>query len=75
MTEPAKSFARESAALLWRLAVYFAVLILSFWLLNEGYGWAKAALGVDFAKTPDLRPAEAVGLGQARLLIAALIAW
>ena len=75
MTEPAKSFARESAALLWRLAVYFAVLILSFWLLDEGYGWAKAALGVDFAKTPDLRPAEAVGLGQARLLIAALIAW
>jgi len=69
------NFAREAGGLLWRLVVYFVLLIGSFWLLSKGYSWAMHALGVEFARTPGVRPAEAVGLGQARLLIAAIFAW
>jgi membrane protease YdiL (CAAX protease family) len=67
--------AQETGALLWRLAVYFAILIGAFWLLSKGYSWATHALGVQFAKGPNTRPAEAVAFGQARLLIAAIVAW
>jgi uncharacterized protein len=71
----AKRIALEVFALIWRLVVYFAVLIAVFWLLSRGYSWAMHALGVQFARTPDAKPAEGVGFGQARLLIAAVAAW
>ena len=75
MPATAKHFALEFAGLIWRLAVYFAVLIATFWLLTRGHRWAMHALDVQFAQAPGMKPAEAVGLGQARLLIAAVFAW
>jgi uncharacterized protein len=75
MAETAKRITGELVSLIWRLAVYFAVLIAAFLLLSRGYSWAIHALGVQFAHAPGTKPAEAVGLGQARLLIAAVIAW
>lgn len=75
MRATSQRFAREFARLIWRLAVYFAVLIGAFWLLSKGYSWGVHALGVQFARAPGERPVEAVGLGQARLLIAAVLAW
>jgi membrane protease YdiL (CAAX protease family) len=75
MPSIAKHFTLEFAAVVWRLAVYFAILIVTFRLLSIGYGWTTHALGVQFARTPGVKPAEAVGLGQARLLIAAILAW
>jgi membrane protease YdiL (CAAX protease family) len=75
MPETAKRFALEFLSLIWRLAVYFFVLISAFLLLSRGYSWAMHALGVHFAQAPGVKPAEGVGLGQARLLIAAFLAW
>jgi uncharacterized protein len=71
----ARQFASGIVGIAWRLAIYFALLFGSFWLLSKGYSSAMHAMGVHFARTPSTRPAEAVGLGQARLLIAAIIAW
>jgi hypothetical protein len=70
-----KNFVRKAAGLLWRLAVYFALLVAGFLLLSKGYSWAMHGLGWQFARAPGIRPAEAVGLGQIRLLIVALAAW
>ncbi|HET7576519.1 MAG TPA: CPBP family intramembrane glutamic endopeptidase [Sphingomicrobium sp.] len=75
MRETLKTFARQATDLLWRLTVYFALLIAAFWALSKGYSWAKNAFGVQFVSAPGVRPAEAVALGQLRLLIAALFAW
>jgi len=75
MRATAQRFALEFAGLIWRLAVYFAALIGAFWLLSKGYSWGVHALGVQFARAPAVKPAEAVGFGQARLLIAAVLAW
>lgn len=75
MAESDKRFALSFFGLIWRLVVYFAVLIATFWLLSKGYSWIMHALGVQFARTPDARPAEGVGFGEARLLIAAVVAW
>jgi membrane protease YdiL (CAAX protease family) len=75
MAAPSRNAAFEFAGVAWRLAVYVAVLIATFRLLSMGYGWAIQVLGVHFARAPGARPAEAVALGQARLLIAAIIAW
>ena len=75
MRATAQRLASEFAGLVWRLAVYFAVLIGAFWLLSKGYSWGMHALGVQFARAPGVKPAEAVGFGQARLLIAAVLAW
>jgi len=74
MRATAKHSALEFAGLIWRLAVYFTVLIASFRLLSMSYGWVMHAFGVHFASAPGVKPAEAVGLGQARLLIAAGLA-
>jgi membrane protease YdiL (CAAX protease family) len=75
MSVTARSFAIEFGRVAWRLALYFGLLIGAFWLFSIGYSWAMHALGVQFARGPGERPAEAVGLGQARLLIAAILAW
>ena len=75
MRETARRLARDYASLIWRLAVYFAVLIVAIRLLSAGYGWGMHALGVHFARSPGAKPAEGVGFGEARLLLAALLAW
>lgn len=75
MPGTAKRLALEFVGLIWRLAVYFFVLIAAFLLLSRGYSWAMHAFGVHFAQAPGVKPAEGVGLGQARLLIAAFLAW
>ena len=75
MAATAKHYALESARLIWRLAVYFAVGIGTFLLLIKGYRSAVQALGVQFAEAPGVEPAEVVGVGQTLLLIAAVLAW
>jgi hypothetical protein len=75
MPATAKHFAVEAVRLIWRLAVYFAIGIGTFLLLVMIYRWAMDLLGVQFAESPGVEPAEAVGLGQMFLLIAALAAW
>lgn len=75
MPETLTRFAKRFTALLWRLAVYFAVLIAAVRLFSVAYGMAMHRLGVHFAQSPGVRPAEGVGLGEARLLLAALLAW
>lgn len=75
MSQAATRFAKSFIGLLWRLAVYFAVLVAAFKLLSVAYGRAMHGLGVHFAQSAAVRPAEAVGLGQARLLLAAVLAW
>jgi hypothetical protein len=75
MPETVKRFALGFASLVWRLAVYFAVLIAALKLLSMAYGGAMHGLGVHFAQSPGVRPAEGVGLAEARLLLAAVIAW
>ena len=75
MPATAKQFVKELVSLIWRMAVYFAVLIAAFWLLSMGYRWVMDALHVQFARAPGVKPAEAVGIGQARLLVAAALAW
>ncbi|HEY0629793.1 MAG TPA: CPBP family intramembrane glutamic endopeptidase [Sphingomicrobium sp.] len=65
----------ESARLIWRLAVYFAIGIATFLLLVRGYRWAMQALDVQFAEAPGVEPAELVGIGQALLLVSAVLAW
>lgn len=75
MSEVSRRFAKSFVGLVWRLAIYFAVLIAAVRLLSMGYGRAMHGLGVHFAHSPAVRPAEAVGLGQVRLLLAALVAW
>jgi membrane protease YdiL (CAAX protease family) len=71
MPEAARRFAKIFIGLVWRLAVYFAVLIAALKLLSL----AMHGLGVHFAQLPGARPAEGVGLGQALLLLAAVLAW
>jgi hypothetical protein len=70
----AKDLALEWAALIWRLILYFAILIAALRLLSMGHRWAIHALGVHFAQSPGVKPAESVGLGEARLLLAAILA-
>ena len=67
--------ARKILALLWRLALYFFILIGSFMLLSKAYSWVIGAVGIHWARAPNTVPAEAVLFGQVRLLIAALLAW
>ncbi len=74
MPETVKRFALGFASLVWRLVVYFAVLIAALKLLSMAYGGAMQGLGVHFAHSPAVRPAEGVGFGEARLLIAAVLA-
>jgi membrane protease YdiL (CAAX protease family) len=75
MPESAKRFALGLASLVWRLTVYFAVLFAALRLLSMAYGAARHGLGVHFAQSPGVEPAESVGLGEARLLLAAILAW
>lgn len=75
MPESVGRFAKTFIGLVWRLAVYLAVLVAAVRLLSIAYGWAMHGLGVHFAHAPAVRPAEGVGLGEARLLLAALLAW
>lgn len=75
MAETVKRVASDVFGLIWRLVVYFVVLYIVLRLLSLGYSRAMHALGVQFARTPDAKPAEGVGFGEARLLIAAVIAW
>jgi uncharacterized protein len=75
MPETAKRFALDFASLVWRLAVYFAVLIAALRLLSMAYAAAMHGLGVHFAQSPGVKPAEGVGFGEARLLLAAVLAW
>ena len=74
MPQAAGRFARRFVGLAWRLAVYFAVLVAALKLLSVVYGRTMHVLGVHFAQSPAVRPAEGVGLGQARLLLAAVLA-
>jgi membrane protease YdiL (CAAX protease family) len=66
---------REFLGIVWRLALYFFILITSFLLLSKAYGSAIDALRIHWARAPNVVPAEAVLFGQIRLLIAALLAW
>ena len=75
MSESQKNFLLNLVGLIWRLVVYFAVLIAALKLFNFAYSTAIHGLGVQFARTPGAKPAEAVGFGEARLLLAALLAW
>jgi membrane protease YdiL (CAAX protease family) len=75
MPEVVSRFAKSFIGLVWRLAVYFAVLIAAVRVFSMAYGAAMRGLGVHFAHSSAVRPAEAVGLGQARLLLAAVLAW
>jgi membrane protease YdiL (CAAX protease family) len=75
MPEAVRRFAKSFVGLVWRLSVYFAVLIAAMRLLSVAYGWAMHRLGMHFAQSPAAKPAEGVGLGQARLLLAAVLAW
>jgi hypothetical protein len=75
MPEAVRHFVKRSFGLLWRLAVYFAVLVAALRLLSVAYRRAMHDLGVHFAQSPAVRPAEGVGLGQSRLLLAAVLAW
>jgi membrane protease YdiL (CAAX protease family) len=74
MREVVRRFAKSFIGLVWRLAVYFAVLIAAVRVFSMAYGAAMRGLGVHFAHSAAARPAEAVGLGQARLLLAAVLA-
>jgi membrane protease YdiL (CAAX protease family) len=67
--------ARNLGGLLWRLALYFALLIGTLKVLSMAYGAVMHELGLHFAHSPGTKPAEAVGLSQARLLLAAVLAW
>jgi membrane protease YdiL (CAAX protease family) len=69
------TFIRGLFSLVWRLAVYFAVLIGGLRLLGLANKAAMHGLGVHFAHTTNALPAEAVGLSQLRLLLAAVLAW
>lgn len=75
MAKTAKQLAPDLPGLIWRLAVYFAILIGAFQLLAIVYRRAFHALNVHFSRTPDARPAESVGIGEAILLVAAVLAW
>lgn len=75
MPETKKHLFLDFIALAWRLAVYFAVLIAGFKLFSMAYGWAIHRLGVHFTQSPGVKPAEAVGLAEARRLLAAALAW
>src|ERR1700683_5449798 len=74
MPEVATRF-KQFLSLVWRLAVYFAVLVGALKLLSMAYGRTMHSLGVHFVQSPNVKPAEAVGFGQARLLLAAILAW
>jgi uncharacterized protein len=73
--EAVRRFAKDLIGLVWRLGAYFAVLIAAVRLFSLAYGRAMHGLGVHFAQSPAVKPAEGVGLGQARLLLAAVLAW
>lgn len=75
MPEILKRFALGFVSLAWRLAVYFALLIAALRLLSMAYHGAMLGLGAHFAQSPGVKPAESVGFGEARLLLAALLAW
>jgi uncharacterized protein len=75
MREGVRRFAKSFIGLVWRLAVYFALLIAAFKLFSVAYARAMHGLGIHFAQSPAAKPAEGVGLGQARLLLAAVLAW
>jgi uncharacterized protein len=75
MPEVARRFAKRFIGLVWRLAFYFAVLIAAVRLFSVAYRGAMHGLGVHFAHSAATRPAEGVGLGQAGLLVAAVLAW
>jgi uncharacterized protein len=62
-------------SLVWRLAVYFAILIGALRLLGLANKAAMQGLGVHFARTAGALPAEAVASSQLRLLLAAVLAW
>lgn len=75
MPEVVRRLAKSFIGLVWRLAVYFAVLITAARVFSIVYGMAIHGLGVHFAHSPAVKPAEAVGLSEARLLLAAVLAW
>jgi membrane protease YdiL (CAAX protease family) len=75
MPEAVRRFAKTFVGLVWPLSVYFAVLIAAVRLFSVAYGRAMHGLGMHFAQSPAVKPAEGVGLGQARLLLAAVLAW
>ena len=75
MPEIVSRFTKKFLGLVWRLAVYFAVLVGALKLLSMAYGRTMHSLGVHFVQSPNVKPAEAVGFGQARLLLAAILAW
>jgi uncharacterized protein len=74
VTERESGAVRKIFGLVCRLAVYVAVLILALKVLSLAYSSTMHRLGLHFAQAPGVRPAEGVGLGQARLLLAALLA-
>jgi uncharacterized protein len=75
MPEAIRRIAKSFIQLVWRLVVYFSVLVAAFKLLSMAYGRGMHALGVHFAHSLAVKPAEGVGLGQSRLLLAAVLAW
>jgi uncharacterized protein len=75
MPEILKRFALGLVSLAWRLAVYFALLIAALRLLSMAYSGVMHGLGLHFAQSPGVKPAESVGFGEARLLLAAFLAW
>jgi uncharacterized protein len=75
MHEAARRFAKNLIGLVWRLVLYFVVLVATFKLLSIASSAMMHGLGVHFAQSAAVRPAEGVGLGEARLLLAAILAW
>jgi membrane protease YdiL (CAAX protease family) len=75
MPEVVSRFTKKFLGLVWRLAVYFAVLVGALKLLAMAYGRTMHSLGVHFVQSPAVKSAEGVGFGQARLLLAAILAW
>jgi uncharacterized protein len=71
MAEVVRPVAASFISLVWRLAVYFIVLIAAVKLLSM----ATHGLGLHFTQPSTAKPAEGVGLAQARLLLAAVLAW
>ena len=75
MTTSAAHFAKGLVGLIWRLAVYFVILIGVTLLLAKGGSLALHCAGVHFRHPPGVKSAEEVGLGEIFLLIAAGLSW
>ncbi len=75
MKTPAAGLVRRLLSAVWRLVIYFVVLVAALQLLAAAFRSALHSLRLHFAHAAGVRPAEEVGLSQLCLLLAALLAW